>query len=64
MNILETHSIAQKMRNMEVYISTYNISKLYLLQILRKSQKTVFVLCDKRKMLTLPLKVIETCSWA
>ena len=31
---------------MQVYISTYNIPKLYLLQILRKSHKTVFTLCD------------------
>ena len=31
---------------MQVYISTYNIPKLYLLQILRKSQKTVFALRD------------------
>ena len=48
---------------MHVYISTYNIPKLYLLQILRKSQKTVFALRDKRKMLTSHMNVVETSSW-
>ena len=61
---IDSYYSLKDMRNMHVYISTYNILKLYLLQILRKSQKTVFALCDKRKMLTSHIRVVETCSWA
>ena len=59
---------------MQVYISTYNIPKLYLLQILRKSQKNRFRItryaenanfdCEGRRDLFLGLKDVEqACLW-
>ena len=64
LKVVETSTWAQKMRNMHVYISTYNILKLYLLRFPRKSQKTVAVTHASAKILTSLLKVVETSTWA